>query len=253
MQKSKLQKIKDLINMNVEILTGDFVSDFDFMIKRVFIDKKPTAFARYNEWEFWLITKSWFIWAGWLWKTYDDKLQLSEALRDCLYNIDSNYFYWISSNQYIQANQFYKHTILNKKNITFATLFINYNYRRRKKIIPLISERVVLVANLKWENKKYPFRISEYVSVPFDVVNYYEYHKDTIHNQCKRLAEKYNNKLFLFSAWPLSDRMIDCMYHYNPNNRYIDVWSTLDPYIYWTITRQYFQENQKNYNRIDVL
>lgn len=244
--------IRSHVDLSVQWVAGDFTKDFDYIIKRVFVDKTPTAFARYNEWEFGLISKQWFVGAWWMWKTHEDKLSLCNDLHECLQTEEEWYYFWIASNQHPAANSYYKH-VIPSKNITFATLFVNNNWKRRREIYPKIREHVVLVANARGRDNEYPFTISEYVSVPFDVVSYYEEYKDVILWQCEMLAEQYKNKLFLFAAWPLSNIMIDYLWSLNKTNRYIDVWSTLDEHVMGRKTRNYFHENRTNFNRIDQI
>lgn len=235
----------------MSFLLQQFSSDFDFIIKRVFLDKTPTAFSRYNEWEYWLISGRWFVWAWWFWKTYQTKRSLCDDLRECMKTEDPNYFYWIASKQHPDANSFYK-TNIPSNNKTFATLFVNNNWKRRREILHNIPESVVLIANAIGKNNTYPFKIEEYISIPFDVVDYYEQKKEEVLNTCRYIAKTYNNQLVFFCAWPLSNLMIDYCRHLNDTNRYIDIWSTLDEYVMKRKTRRYFQETWPTFNKIDA-
>lgn len=235
-------------------LEQDHSKDFYLMVKRVIYDKIPTAFARYNEWEYGLISKKWFVWAWWYWRTSEVYNKLADDLRNILETDEDWYYIWISSVQHILANKYYK-SIVKTRNITFATLFVNNNRKHRNNILTTwwIKEKVVIIWNELWSEAEFPFKVAEYISVPMNVVEYYEYNKIDILSECHRIAQKYKNTLFLFAAWPLSNIMIDCMRYFNKTNRYIDVWSTLDEYIMWRPTRQYFYENSKTFNLVDKL
>jgi len=244
--------IKNFINTKIKSLTGSHWEDFDFIVNKALIKKEPLALPRYNEWEYWLISKKWFHWAGWFRKTHNEYHKLSDDLHECLKSEqEDSYYYWIASTQHYEANQYYKREIVSK-NLTYATLFVNNNRKRWREIFPLIREHVILIWNHRWQEADFPFKVKEYVSVPFDVVSYYEHHKDYILKQCKRLAT-YKNKLFLFCAWPLSNLMIDYLRHLNDTNRYLDVWSTLDEYIMWKKTRNYFHEWRNTFNKVDQI
>ena len=63
------------------------------------------------------------------------------------------------------------------------------------------------------------------------------------------LAKKYSGNLFLIAVGPLSEILIDKMYKNNPNNRYVDVGSSLDEWTHGKITRPYQQEGSEYYNK----
>ena len=59
--------------------------------------------------------------------------------------------------------------------------------------------------------------------------------------------------LFLISAGPLSEVFIHKLYKSNPNNIYIDVGSSIDPYIKNRLSRPYMKnENMFNKNVLDL-
>lgn len=228
-----------------------FNRDFNYMINRIFIDKINTAFVRFNDGEYWLIANKWFVWAWRLWQTYLDKHLLMDEILKTIDEESDDYIYWIASRQHSEANKWYKENIKSKYK-TFATIFVNNNRKIFRCILDNIEEDVVLVANKCWRNNKYPFNVINYFPIPFDVVGYFENNRRKIDRMCDNIAA-YNNKLILFCAWPLSNYMIHRCYKINPNNRYIDIWSTLDEYIMGRKTRWYYNELNKNFNRIDKL
>lgn len=233
------------------MLTGDFIKDFEYLSNRIFIDKINTAFPRYNEWEYGLISWRDFCWAWWLWKTDHKKQLLKNDLIEAIKFFDKDFIYWIASRQHLRANIFYKVNVRSKQR-TFATIWVNANWKRFKPIIENIKEKVILVANKVWEWKKYPFKVDKFYWVPFDAVWYYEDNKEHILKMCNDIA-KHKNKLILFCAWPLSNIMIYECFKINPNNRYVDIGSCLDLYIHWAPSRQYYNINWKTYNQIDYL
>lgn len=237
----------------IEGLTQDFTNDYYYMVDRIFHKKIPTAFVRYNEGEYWLVSKKGFRWAGNFWKTYEDKTKLAEDMLGFLGRSEANFFYGVATKQHGEANERLKKNI-KSPNITFATLFANNNWKFFQHVITNIDEEVVLVCNeVGVSHRNYPFKIADIMPVPYDVVAFYEEHKDKIISDIKKLASQYSNTLFLFSAGPLSNALIDYAWEENKTNRYIDMWSTLDEYIHWGRTRQYFYPDRKTYNQIDLL
>lgn len=249
-----MTRIVDLSQWMSMPLLQDFIADYDEMVKRVFVKKIPTAFARYNEWEYFLMTKKKFIGAGHIWETRDCQYRLADDLLEAYTRDEPGYVYGIASTQHPEANQWYKNNAkTNLKNLTFATLFCNYNYRNFANIIKDIREWTVLIANEKAASAVYPFKVVDMISVPNDVVGYYEKNKDEIIADIDLLASKWHNTLFLFCAGPLSNVLIDYARKKNKTNRYIDIGSILDVYTYSTKTRQYFIEWSKTFNQIDTL
>ncbi|MDD3302265.1 MAG: hypothetical protein PHN31_01820 [Candidatus Gracilibacteria bacterium] len=233
------------------MLKQKFLDDYEYLIKRIFTDKIPTAFSRYNEGEYSLITGKYFCGAGGFWKTYDHKQLLQKDLIETLNVIDDGFIFGIASRQHLRANLFYKRCIKSPYK-TFATLFVNNNYKLFKKELESIKEKVVLVANSIGEGNDYPFKVKKYIPIPFDVVGYYQDNKEEILELCQQIANN-KNKLVLFCAGPLSNIMIYECWKFNKNNRYIDIGSTLDEYIMKRPTRNYFKEGNKTCNQIDYL
>jgi len=231
------------------MLQQNFSEDYKYLIQRIFINKTPTAFSRYNEWEYSLIAWHTFNGAGWFWKTHQNKSKLKTEINNILKYQDEWFMFGIASRQHLRANIFYKHAIKSKDK-TFATIFVNNNYKTFKLVLEWIKEKVILVANKIWEWQNYPFKVKKFYWIPFDVVSYYEENKEHIIKMCEDIA-KNNNKLVLFCAWPLSNLMIYECWKLNKTNRYIDIGSTLDEYIMGRPTRNYFKLDSKTCNQID--
>ncbi len=230
------------------MLTQNFTQDYNYLAQRIFKDKTPTAFSRYNEWEYALITWQTFNGAGWFWHTVKNSL-LQTDLNNILKYEDDWFIFWIASKQHLRANIFYKVHIKSTLK-TFATIFVNNNWKEFKKVLHGIKEHPILVANVVWEWKDYPFTVKKFYGVPFDVVTYYENNKEHIIRMCEDIAS-FNNKLVLFCAWPLSNLMIYECWKLNKTNRYIDIGSTLDEYIIWRPTRNYQKSGMQTTNQID--
>jgi hypothetical protein len=119
------------------------------------------------------------------------------------------------------------------KNITFANIFVNSNYNFFKKhFIPEFNSwegEVTLVANGEGKNKKLPFKINYY----YDIKIGSWINPDL--NECietlSKKAENKNNQLFLFSSGPLGNILAHKLHYINKNNTYLDIGSTINPWI----------------------
>ena len=235
-------------------MKNTFHEDFQYMKKRIFEDKKPTAFARYNEGEYKLINDLWFVWAWRKRRSYPEYNKLKKILlRIIQEKHDDNYFIGIASKKHPEANQRYK-TIV-KSNITFAVLRMNDNRKYFKPVLENITEDVVLVANkiAQQKIKSFPFTVKDYESVPLDCVKMFDFYHKQYEKSFYNLAYKHNNTLFFIAAWPMSGRVVDYMWNINKTNRYIDIGSCLDEYIMGKKTRNYFRPKRSQYSQVDVL
>ena len=206
--------------------------------------------ARYGDWEHMLM--DWVSVWPWTQATEVDKRSstwmtlLWEDLKKTLDVVSDNFYYAIPCQCCnVKGKEWYIEN-LKSKNYTFANLFINSNYETFKLLLQILQEEVVLIWNVDWIWRKYPFKIKEYIWIPNDCVNYYQENKEAILQEARELATKYNNRLFMISAWPLANIIVYEMYKANPNNQYLDVWSALDERTHWKITR-WFQRPEDYY------
>lgn len=225
-----------------------FEEDLEKFIKKI-KNRDNFAFARYADGEYLLMNMHpigcdalVYLEDGW---SYDGvKRRLPEDLLKSTKHIEDNYFYAITSPVQNPVIYSYYRNLINQKeeNITFSDLWVNHNYKKFKHFLHNeIDEPVVLFASENFIYNKCPFKICDYLPIPRDCVNYYELHKDKLINSLSHFIN-YNNALFLISAGPLSEIIIHYLYINNPNNRYIDVGSSVDEIIHRRKTRPYMFE-----------
>lgn len=237
----------------------DFLADFDSLIERVFVKKQPTVFVRYGDGELALMIGDEIpsysqacIQDGWT--APKKKTLLGKDLINSLKNIHPDWFIGIPCdccNR--QAKRTYLYNLqevgVDIKNITYANLFINSNYLKFKNIIANIKEEVVLLANKAGKNSIYPFNVKKFISIEDDCVNFWESQKESYFNELSKFVSQTKNTLFLISAGPMSEPIIDFLWNLNKTNRYIDVGSSLDEYTKNKITRPYMIENSEFFDR----
>lgn len=131
-----------------------------------------------------------------------------------------------------------------KEYVTWANIFVNGNYKFfMDNFIPEFKKKkVVIVASEKGNKEKLPFEVEEYIPI-----------KQTAWRDNFDLVEKLSNtkhsgKLFLFCAGPLGNMLAYSMWKHNKNNTYMDIGSTLNPWIVG-VNRDYMYENGHYYGR----
>lgn len=222
-----------------------FKEDFDYFVKRIFVDKTPTAFSRYADGEHLIIQGS-SVGIGTQatdidkWTSFGKNL-FSVDLENTLHNKDKDYFYAISCSCCdSRGSSYYNSVVCDNK--TFANLWINSNFSSFKEVIKNINEEVVMIANAEGRDKEYPFVVKKYFPIQNDIVNYYIQNKDAIISQLKSFCD-FSNTLVFVSAGPFSEIVIDTLWKYNNTNRYIDIGSSLSDIIHGKIVRPYMVDD----------
>jgi hypothetical protein len=113
--------------------------------------------------------------------------------------------------------------------LTWANIFVNGNYNNfLKYFIPEFAKHdVILIAaeSGKANVKNLPFKVEEYIPIGKTAW------KENF-NLVEELPKKeYNDKLFLLCAGPLGNMLAAKMWKYNKNNIYMDIGSTLNPWL----------------------
>lgn len=130
-------------------------------------------------------------------------------------------------------------------NLTWANIFVNSNYNFFvDNFIPEFNKwegRVVLYANKKGQGKKLPFTVDKYV--PLNLNSWKEPEFSKIIEQSKIHSSEEEGQLFLFSAGPLGNMLSYTLHLHNKNNTYIDIGSTINPWIVGN-NRGYLKSNK---------
>jgi len=130
-------------------------------------------------------------------------------------------------------------------NLTWSNLLLNGNYPLFiKNFIPEFSKKeIVYIVNENANLDKLPFKVIKDFRVgPNCIINDY----DKIEEIKKWVNDnKIEDHVFLFSASSLSNFMIHQLFEYNDNNTYIDIGTTLNPYMDMKGRRGYHGGNKK--------
>jgi hypothetical protein len=142
---------------------------------------------------------------------------------------DDNYIVGISCECCQGEEHFRMKNFSNQKdtNLTYANIFVNDNYALYKEtfVKEYSNHEVYLVANKNSKINDLPFNIEKFYPVGFNawVENY-----DLI-EQIKN--ENLSGKLFLFCCGPFGNILAHQLYSHNKNNIYLDIGSTLNPWL----------------------
>jgi len=171
---------------------------------------------------------------------------LGQHLVEAAKIVDPKMVYAITSpHQNIHEYNFMTSLIkVDEDNVTYSDLWINENYPLWQEFLTKIKEPIVLIASDDAFNRSSlePLNVCHYVPIPKQVVKYYESQTPDLHaklNECL----KYVDTLFFISAGPMSEAIIHYLFKRNPNNRYVDVGSSIDEIVHGKKTRPYMNEN----------
>lgn len=114
-----------------------------------------------------------------------------------------------------------------ENHLTFANIFVNANYEFYKKyfIQEFNNHQIYLIANKNSKIENLPFKIEKFYPVENTA---WKYNYNLI-NEIKK--DNFNNKLFLFACGPFGNMLAHQLWENNKNNTYIDIGSTLNPWL----------------------
>ena len=223
-----------------------FKEDF-FIIYNLLKSRIPFSFSKYADGEYAiLINKGITNCDNWTFNPEIDSIYRQELLDSFRFN-DSNYYVGISCPCCVNNNdvQWMRNNVnVDDSHLTWANLFVNGNYGNFKSLfIPEFSNhQIVLIANKYAAVDNLSFKIEEHIPIG-----------DTAWRENFNLVDElprkeYKNKVFLFCAGPLGNMLAAKMWKYNKNNIYIDIGSTLNPWLVGN-NRDYLNGG-KNLNKI---
>lgn len=226
-------------------LTGDSRRDF-FRLWRRIERGEPTALPRYADGEHALMvggeippTATVGIEDGW-WAEAGES-RLGRDLLATLDHTEPEWFYAIPGRNDLADFGFYAERLrCAPEQVTFATLFVNDNYRLFRERLDALDEPVVVVASKHGAGHALGrLRLREYLPMEHDCVRHWERAHAEETARAAALAARYERTIFLVAAGPMANVLIHTMFGVNPGNRYLDVGSALDELVHRRRTRPY--------------
>ena len=171
---------------------------------------------------------------------YKNKLIESFKFKDC------NYFVGVSC-PCCQGNHHYdmiNYSEQNQSNLTYANIFVNSNYAfyNDNFIEEYKNWDIHLVANKNSIVENLPFKVEKFYPVENTAWKYnYNLIDEIKQNNLK-------DKLFLFACGPFGNILAHQLWENNKNNTYIDIGSTLNPWLQSEgFKRDYYNNENSNY------
>lgn len=174
-------------------------------------------------------------------------------LRAALKYQAENYFVGISTLPHVPESDYWYYREVSQQpesNLTFATLFVNSNYKYfLSEFLPAVGEAyVVCLKDAKFNPESLPFKVLGRFDVPYNAWN-----DDSTYNTMRKyiLENKISNQKFMVCAGIAACTIIHKLAKEFPNNTFVDVGSPLDPLIGLGKTRRYLK-GQATINHISI-
>jgi glycosyltransferase involved in cell wall biosynthesis len=143
---------------------------------------------------------------------------------------DSSAYYW------------YITRVINKKNITFANLWVNINHTKFINKFGSLKRDAILIANYAAKGHKIGnLNILKHYEISDDCISFWEQDAPAMLSAIKKDFGTRTNLLYVVSAGPMSGPMIADLYNHNQQNCYIDFGSAIDIYYRKNFTRPYMR------------
>jgi len=197
-------------------------------------EREPFSFSKYADGEYKILRNEPITNCdNWTFSPQDHKKEQALLLESFVYKHD-NYIVGISCPccQPLDHIQWMRETV-QTKNVTWANLFVNSNYSFFvNKIIPLFNrwqKNIYLFANEDGLRKQMPFKVTEYF--PLNMKAWQEPFLSHWVDLGIKKAKESEGCLFLFSGGPLGNILSYELHKANPTNTYIDIGSTISPWV----------------------
>ncbi len=174
------------------------------------------------------------------WESPDYLSRLGKDLLKSMKIEDSRVHYGISCPCCDSPAYYWYSTRIANKNITFANLWVNANYKKFIKSFETLNREAVVVANYRAKGKKIGnLKVLKYYSISDDCFTFWENQGDELLANIKKDFGDKKDLLFVISAGPMSEPIIAELFNNNPDNCYLDFGSSIDKYFHKKQTRPY--------------
>jgi len=174
------------------------------------------------------------------WESPSHISSLGMALLETLKFNNDNLYYGISCPCCDQKAYYWYSSRILSKNITFANLWVNFNYEKFYNKFSNLKRDAILIANYRAKNHQIGnLNILKHYEIDDDCISFWENNALQMIEEIKKDFGDRNNLLYVVSAGPMSEPIIFELHKNNPNNCYIDFGSSIDKYIHNKETRPY--------------
>ena len=179
------------------------------------------------------------------WESPGCTTKLGEDILKTFDIVDEEFFYAISCPCCdLSAYYWYMTRITNRKNTTFANLWINGNYPRFKGKFGALKRDAVLIANYSARDRAIgKLNILKHYEISDDCISFWIENAPEMLSAIKRDFGMQENLLYVVSAGPMSGPIIAELHKNNRNNCYMDFGSAIDAYYREKISRPYMKKD----------
>lgn len=136
-----------------------------------------------------------------------------------------------------------------EENVTFSNIFVNGNYSDFMQFFSNLKTPIHLISNHKTDINRFPMGVKSHLPIPDNCIEFYENLRDEFRKSIEDYYKDIRGELFIISAGPLSEIIIDILWKTNPNNQYIDVGSAISEFVHGRPIREFAYSNSKYHNR----
>lgn len=210
-------------------MKNDFKKDFNHILS-LLKKGEPFAFSKYADGEYEILRNNKITNCdNWTFDPKIDDVYQKELLNSFKFS-DEGYYVGISCPCCVpkeHVDWMRKTVNVKSDNLTWANIFVNGNYQDFiKYFIPEFkNHEIILVATKNGNANKLPFKVEEHIKIGGTAW------KENFNLLDELPKKNYKNKLFLFSAGPLGNMLAAKMWKKNKNNIYLDIGSTLNPWL----------------------
>ena len=216
-----------------DIENKSFRDDLKHIIEKL-KNKTPFSFSKYADGELHILSNKpinngefWFV-------PEEHSFNREKMIRSFKFKHE-NYFVGISCPCCIGGKPVHdwmkKQSRQSDNHLTWANIFVNGNYNYYlKNMVPFYSQyEVVLISNSDSNLEKLPFKVKKHFKIGKNA-----WVKDyNLIDEIKTFIDNDNikNHLFLMCAGPFGNILTHQLFEHNDNNTYIDIGSTLNPFL----------------------
>jgi len=184
------------------------------------------------------------------WESPNHLSKLGQALLSTLNIQDKKIYHGISCPCCDSEAYFWYKSRIENKNITFANLWVNANYKNFIEKFSNLKRDAILIANHNADKNNFEnLNILKHYKIGDDCINFWENEAGKLISEIKNDFGDKNDLFYVVSAGPLSEPIIVELFKNNPNNCYIDFGSSIDKFIHKTITRPYMNDKTSYANQ----
>lgn len=230
-------------------MNQDFKQDF-IEIFELINSKKPFALSRFADGEIAIMQGRQKNGAdNWISPNYLTKL--GEDLLECLSLVDDNVYFGISCSCCDSKGKEYLLDLMKTKNenITFSNIFVNGNYSDFMNKFKQIKTPINLISNIRTDVNRFPMQVKTHLPIPDNCIDFYQSLRDEFRQSILDYYKDIEGELFVISAGPLSEIIIDILWRNNPHNQYIDMGSAISEFVHGMPIREFAHPLSKYHNK----